>query len=60
MCSPQVCCLRFLFPFADEPEALTEFLRPVFHAMRQVPPMEGWGCRFVTKGSTLQPLVVTF
>lgn len=40
MCSSQVCCLNFLFPFADKPEALVELLRPVFPTIRQVIPME--------------------
>jgi hypothetical protein len=40
MCSSQVCCLNFLFPFADKPESLVTLLRPVFPTIRQVLPME--------------------
>jgi len=40
LCDSQVCCVNFLFPFADRPHALTELLRPVFPAIRRVLPME--------------------
>ena len=40
LCSSQVCCVNFLFPFADKPNALVELLRPVFPAVRQVIPMD--------------------
>lgn len=40
MCDSQVCCVNFLFPFADKAEALVELLRPVFRDIRHVLPME--------------------
>ena len=40
LCSSQVCCVNFLFPFADKPEALVELLRPVFPTIRDVLPMD--------------------
>lgn len=40
LCDSQVCCVNFLFPFADKPNALVELLRPVFPAMRRVLPMD--------------------
>lgn len=36
LCDSQVCCLNFLFPFADQPRALAEVLRPVFPAIRKM------------------------
>ena len=36
----QVCCVNFLFPFADKPLALAELLRPLFPTIRQMLPME--------------------
>jgi len=30
MCDSQVCCVNFLFPFHDQPDALADLLRPVF------------------------------
>jgi len=30
LCSSQVCCVNFLFPFHDQPNALAKLLRPVF------------------------------
>jgi len=40
LCSSQVCCANFLFPFADKPNALVELLRPVFPTIRRVISME--------------------
>jgi hypothetical protein len=40
LCSSQVCCVNFLFPFADQPRALAEVLRPVFPAIRKMLPVE--------------------
>ncbi len=40
LCSSQVCCVNFLSPFSDKPDALTELLRPVFPTIQQVLPME--------------------
>lgn len=40
LCSSQVCCVNFLSPFSDKPDALAELLRPVFPTIQQVLPME--------------------
>jgi len=40
LCDSQVCCVNFLFPFADKPHALIELLRPVFPTILRVLPME--------------------
>lgn len=41
MCDSQVCCANFLFPFADQPKALAELLRPIFPSLREMLPIEG-------------------
>jgi hypothetical protein len=46
LCGSQVCCVNFLFPFSDKPQALVELFRPVFPSIRRVLPMEEPG-RFV-------------
>ena len=40
LCSSQVCCVNFLFPFADRPDALATLLRPIFPDIKQVLPVE--------------------
>jgi len=40
LCDFQVCCVNFLFPFADKPHSLVEVLRPVFPAIREMIPIE--------------------
>lgn len=40
LCGSQVCCVNFLYPFSDKPEALKELLRPIFPTIRQILPME--------------------
>ena len=40
LCDSQVCCVNFLFPFADKPDALVELLRPVFPTISRVLSME--------------------
>jgi hypothetical protein len=40
LCDSQVCCVNFLFPFADRPHALAEILRPVFPSFREMLPIE--------------------
>jgi hypothetical protein len=40
LCTSQVCCVNFLFPFADEPRALAEVLRPAFPDIREMLPIE--------------------
>jgi hypothetical protein len=40
LCDSQVCCVNFLFPFANEPEALAALLRRVFPGLMRMLPME--------------------
>lgn len=40
LCGSQVCCVNFLFPFADKPEALAQILRPVFPELEKMLPIE--------------------
>lgn len=40
LCDSQVCCVNFLFPFADKPEELSSLLRPMFPSIRQMLPIE--------------------
>jgi hypothetical protein len=40
LCDSQVCCVNFLFPFADQPRALAEVLRPIFPAIQKMLPVE--------------------
>ncbi len=40
LCDSQVCCVNFLFPFADQPRALGELLRPFYPALRKTVPIE--------------------
>jgi hypothetical protein len=41
LCSSQVCCVNFLFPFAANPRALVELLRPLFPTIQRGLPIEG-------------------
>lgn len=43
LCSSQVCCLNFLFPFTDKPEALACLLRPLFPDLKHMLPVESAG-----------------
>jgi hypothetical protein len=43
LCSSQVCCVNFLFPFTDQPEALAALLRPFFPTLQRMLPMETTG-----------------
>ena len=43
LCSSQVQCVNFLYPFADYPEALRTLLRPIFPEIRSIVPMEDEG-----------------
>jgi hypothetical protein len=36
----QICCINFLAPFADNPLALAELLRPLFPSLRRMLPVE--------------------
>lgn len=40
LCSSQVCCMNFLFPFVDQPRALAVVLRPVFRDIQKMLPIE--------------------
>ncbi len=40
LCSSQVCCVNFLFPFADKPNELAQVLRPVFPEIEKMLPVE--------------------
>ena len=56
LCSSQVCCLNFLFPFADRPRALAEVFRPVFPAIREMLPIENGqfiACEWIGKENYL-------
>ena len=44
LCDSQVCCVNFLFPFADRPEPLASLLRPLFPELRRVVPIEDGEC----------------
>lgn len=38
LCDSQVCCVNFLFPFADKPVALADLFRKIFPDLREVIP----------------------
>jgi len=40
LCDSQVCCVNFLFPFANRPDELLKLLAPLFLDMRAMLPME--------------------
>lgn len=40
LCDSQVCCVNFLFPFADKPEALVKVFRSVFPQIERMLPVE--------------------
>jgi len=40
MCDSQVCCVNFLFPFADQPEALAHLLKPFYPQLDHMLPVE--------------------
>jgi len=40
LCDSQVCCVNFLFPFADKPTALAKVLRPIFSDLHEMLPVE--------------------
>jgi hypothetical protein len=40
LCSSQVCCVNFLFPFADKPTALAHVLRRIFPDIEKMLPVE--------------------
>lgn len=40
MCDSQVCCVNFLFPFANQPQALAAILKPVFPELLEMLPVE--------------------
>ncbi len=40
LCDSQVCCVNFLFPFTDKPEALAQVFRPIFPELKKMLPVE--------------------
>jgi len=40
MCDSQVCCVNFLYPFADQPRSLAALLRPLYPTLGKMLPME--------------------
>ncbi len=36
LCSSQVCCVNFLFPFADKPQALESMLKPIYPDIKRM------------------------
>jgi len=46
LCDSQVCCVNFLFAFADKPELLASLLKPIFPEIKQMIPVEDG--KFVT------------
>lgn len=40
LCDSQVCCVNFLFPFADQPDLLAQVLQPVFPELEKMLPIE--------------------
>lgn len=40
MCDSMVCCVNFLFPFADQPEALANLLKPIYPQLDHMLPVE--------------------
>lgn len=40
LCDSQVCCVNFLFPFADKPTALAKVLHPIFPDLHKMLPVE--------------------
>lgn len=40
LCDSQVCCVNFLFPFADKPDVLAEVLHPIFPEIDRMLPVE--------------------
>jgi hypothetical protein len=40
MCDSQVCCVNFLFPFADQPAALGALLKPFYRQLSKMLPIE--------------------
>ncbi|GAH89826.1 unnamed protein product, partial [marine sediment metagenome] len=40
LCDSQVCCVNFLFPFAQKPRILAEVLRPIFPKLQEMLPIE--------------------
>ena len=40
LCDSQICCINFLFPFTDKPEAIKELLKPLYPNIKKMLPME--------------------
>jgi len=43
LCDSQVCCVNFLFPFSNKPQALVELLRSLFPDVQEMLPIENSG-----------------
>lgn len=43
LCSSQVACVNFLFPFVDQPAALANLLRPLYPTLEEMLPTEDGG-----------------
>lgn len=41
LCSSQVCCVNFLFPFIHQPDALADLLRPIYPTLSRILPIDG-------------------
>lgn len=44
LCDSQVCCVNFLFPFADRPEPLGSLLQSLFPELSRIVPIEDGKC----------------
>lgn len=40
LCSSQVCCINFLFPFTNQPDELAKLLKPIFPKIQRMFPVE--------------------
>lgn len=47
LCDSQVCCVNFLFPFANQPDALKDLLQPVYRDIAQMLPFSDEDNQFV-------------
>ena len=39
LCDSMVCCINFLYPFAEKPDALKQLLSPIYPNIKQILPM---------------------
>lgn len=61
LCDSQVCCVNFLFPFANQPRALAELLRPLFPTIQEMIPLEAPGqfvsCEWIGQENYLEETI---